>query len=77
MTTLVTGATGLVGSHIVRALIGRGRIVRALVRATSDRSAIEGLRVQIATGDVLDPSSLGAAVSGCDTVFHAAAHFSY
>jgi dihydroflavonol-4-reductase len=74
---LVTGATGLVGSHIVRALVTQGNTVRALARPTSDRSAISGLPLEIAIGDVLDPRTLRTAVKGCDVVFHAAAYFTY
>jgi dihydroflavonol-4-reductase len=77
MRALVTGATGLVGSHVVRALLQRGGAVRVLLRPSSDTSAIDGLDVERCVGDVLDPATLRAAVSGCGTVFHAAAHFSY
>jgi dihydroflavonol-4-reductase len=77
MKALVTGATGLVGSHIVRALIRHGHAARALVRASSDRAALSGLPVDVVIGDVLDPASLAAAMDGCDVVFHAAAYFTY
>ena len=46
MTTLVTGATGFVGSHVARLLVGRGEPVRVLVRPTSQLRAIEGLAVE-------------------------------
>lgn len=74
---LVTGATGLVGSHIVRALLARGYFVRGLIRNTSDCSAIAGLPLETVCGDVLNPRSLKDSVRGCDFVFHAAAHFAY
>jgi dihydroflavonol-4-reductase len=74
---LVTGATGLVGSHVARALLARGDTVRALVRPTSDRGAIAGLPLELYEGDVLEPATLRRAVHGCDVVFHAAAHFAY
>lgn len=67
---LVTGASGFVGSHIVRSLVGQGRKVRVLLRKTSSRKALEGLPVEIFYGDVLDPSSLHAAMAGCGTVFY-------
>ncbi len=67
---LVTGASGFVGSHITRRLTEDGRTVRALLRSTSSREALEGLPVEIALGDVLDPSSLRAAMQGCGTVFY-------
>jgi dihydroflavonol-4-reductase len=74
---LVTGATGLVGSHVVRALLRHDAAVRALVRQTSDRGAIAGLPLDVHVGDVLEPASLRRAVKGCDVVFHVAAHFAY
>ncbi|MFW6065411.1 MAG: NAD-dependent epimerase/dehydratase family protein [Planctomycetota bacterium] len=70
---LVTGATGLLGSHIVEKLIQAGKPVRALVRPTSDTSFLESLNVELAVGDVTDPDSLPAATEGVETVYHAAA----
>lgn len=75
--TLVTGATGIVGSHVVRALLDAGHAVRVLVRPGSDRRALEGLAVELCEGDVLDPASVQAAAAGCAWVFHCAAVFSY
>jgi dihydroflavonol-4-reductase len=74
---LVTGATGLVGSHIVRALVRRGHSVRALRRASSDCAAIDGLPIEIVHGDVLTREGLDNAAAECDVVFHAAADFAY
>jgi dihydroflavonol-4-reductase len=51
--------------------------VKVLVRAASDKSAIQRVPVEIAVGDVLDVRSLDLAARGCDAVFHAAAHFAY
>ena len=65
---LVTGASGHIGGNLVRALLGEGRKVRALVR--SDRRALEGLPLETAAGNVLDYASLEKALRGCDTVFH-------
>jgi len=67
---LVTGASGFVGSHIVRLLTARGRKVRALLRKSSNQAALRNLPVEIVYGDVLDPVSLQAAMQGCGTVFH-------
>jgi dihydroflavonol-4-reductase len=69
---IVTGATGSIGNVLVRTLLDKGRRVRALVRETSDLSAIKGLGVERATGDVLDFDSLVGAFSGADTVYHLA-----
>ena len=73
MTTLVTGATGHLGANLVRALVERGERVRALVRPTTDRRAIDGLNVEVAVGDLKDASSLEAAVEGCERLYHVAA----
>ena len=70
---LVTGATGLLGSHIVEQLVKRGRPVRALVRRNSDTSWLQTQGVELAYGDVTDKASLGKAVQGVDCVYHAAA----
>lgn len=72
-TTLVTGANGHIGSHIVKYLIGRGRSVRAFVRSTSDLRSIDGLDVELVYGDVLDRASVQSAVQGCRVVYHTAA----
>lgn len=73
-TTLVTGATGFVGSAVARALARRGHTLRLLVRANSDLSLIEDLGETV-VGDLLDPASLTAAVQGCRYVFHVAADY--
>ncbi len=73
--TLVTGANGHIGSHIVRQLIEKGKAVRAFVRPTGDLRGLEGLSVQLVYGDVLDRDSVKCAVEGCGVVYHAAAVF--
>lgn len=73
MKALVTGATGLIGSHIVEKLVGRGDAVRALVRPSSDTAWLVERGVELATGDVLDANSLPAALAGVDLVYHCAA----
>lgn len=77
MKVLVTGATGIVGSNLVRALLAASHRVRVLVRASSDRRSLQTLPVELVEGDVLDPASLAGAAKGCTFVFHAAAVFSY
>lgn len=72
---LVTGATGFVGSNVVRELLREGRTVRVLVRRTSDRRAIDGLPLDVCEGDLLDPASLSRAVSGVRHVYHVAADY--
>jgi len=73
--TLLTGATGFVGSAVARALMARGHSLRVLVRPTSDRRNLEGLPVEIVVGDLTDPGSLGLAAEGCRYVFHVAADY--
>ena len=70
---LVTGATGLVGSHIVERLQRDGWVVRALVREHADTTWLSAHHVDLALGDVLDPVPFGAAAAGCDAIFHTAA----
>src|SRR5580693_4541007 len=72
---LVTGGTGFVGAHVVRALLHDGGEVRCLVRAVSRRSNLENLPVEVVVGDVTDPVSLAAAMKGAQTVFHCAADY--
>ena len=75
MTTLITGATGFVGSAVVRRLIDAGHRVRALARADSDRRNLDGLGLEVVTGDLRDPASLARAVAGCSALFHVAADY--
>jgi dihydroflavonol-4-reductase len=73
MTVLVTGGTGFVGGAIVRTLIAQGEQVRVLARRSSKLEPLQSLGVEIAFGDIMDRASVNAALSGCDTLFHAAA----
>jgi nucleoside-diphosphate-sugar epimerase len=70
-TALVTGATGLVGSHIVDRLLADGWSVRALARADSPALASRG--AEVARGDVLDREAFIRAATGVDVIFHSAA----
>ncbi len=70
--TLLTGATGFIGSHLARALRGRGDEVRVTVRAGSDARLIEDLDLELVECDVLDRAAVRAALKGVDRVFHAA-----
>lgn len=73
---LVTGATGLVGSHIVERLLSEGWTVRAMARdpEAARRAIPGGDRVDIVRGDVLDEASFVAAATGAHVIFHCAAH---
>src|SRR5437762_3785995 len=75
MLVFVTGATGLLGSHVARVLADQGADLRLLVRPTSNLRNLEGLKAETVTGDLRDPGSLGKAMAGCDTVFHVAADY--
>jgi uncharacterized protein YbjT (DUF2867 family) len=68
---LLTGATGLLGNEVVRRLTARGTPVRCLVRDPR-RLGPERVRVQLAIGDLADPSSWRNALRGVDTVVHLA-----
>ena len=72
MTVLVTGGSGLVGSHVIEALRSRGAAVRALVRPAS-RAAVERLGADPVPGDVTDPAAWRAAAHGVRGIVHAAA----
>jgi len=77
MAVLVTGASGFVGSWLVRELVKRGEEVRVLCRPQSRLEDLEGLDIQKRFGDVTDPESLREAVTGTDTVFHLAGVVGY
>lgn len=70
---LITGATGLLGSHIAEQLRRDGRKVRALVRPTSDTTFLESIGCEFVYGDVTDPASLLEACRGVEVVYHSAA----
>ncbi len=75
MTTLVTGASGFLGSHVARLLAARGERVRVLLRPTSQKQLLEGLALECVSGDLRDPSSLEKALTGIGGVFHVAADY--
>jgi dihydroflavonol-4-reductase len=75
MKTLVTGATGFLGSHVARALAGRGENVRVLVRPSSDLRTLDGLDAERFQGDLRDRASLDRALDGVQRVFHVAADY--
>jgi len=75
MTTLVTGATGFVGSHVARQLVSAGYPVRILVRKSSNLRALEGLEMEAFEGDLQDGASLERAMQGVRRVYHVAADY--
>jgi dihydroflavonol-4-reductase len=72
---LVTGATGFVGSAIVRAFLAQGYPVRALVRAESLRDNLDGLPIESVEGDICDQQAVARAMMGVRYVVHAAADY--
>ena len=73
--TLVTGATGFIGSHVVRQLLLRGDRVRILARNSSRRANIETFGCEVVIGDLKDPNSMMRCVQGCGRVYHVAADY--
>jgi dihydroflavonol-4-reductase len=73
MKTLVTGASGFIGSAVVRQLLAKGRKVRCFVEPGADRRNLEGLSVEILEGDVRDRARVTSALEGCDALYHLAA----
>lgn len=70
---LVTGATGLVGHHVVERAIAEGNAVRVLVRKPGDARDFTAQGVEAVTGDLGDASTLPEAVQGVDAIVHCAA----
>jgi dihydroflavonol-4-reductase len=75
MRVFVTGATGFLGSHVARLLADQGAELQLLVRPTSNRKNLEGLKAETAVGDLRDPASLEKAMVGCEVMFHVAADY--
>ena len=74
-TVLVTGATGFVGSAVLRVLADRGLRPRALARAASRRTNLEGVDCEIVEGDMTDAASMASAMAGARYLFHVAADY--
>lgn len=75
-TAFVTGSTGLLGNNLVRLLAGRGVRVKALARSREKAAKqFAGVPVEIIEGDMLDVARFAPALTGCDALFHTAAHF--
>jgi dihydroflavonol-4-reductase len=72
---LVTGGSGFLGSAVLRTLLARGVRLRTLVRSTSSRRNLDGLAVELVTGDLNEPESLRRAMRGVRYLFHVAADY--
>ncbi len=72
---LLTGASGFVGSAVLRKLQAAGHQVRVLVRPTSSRRNLVGFDVEVFTGDLTEPATLARAIHGCRVLFHVAADY--
>jgi dihydroflavonol-4-reductase len=72
MTTLVTGASGFIGSHLVDHLLKKGHTVRCLLRSTSSTEWLRNLPIEIVYGDLFTQDALQNAVRGVDYVYHSA-----
>jgi dihydroflavonol-4-reductase len=72
----VTGATGLLGNNLVRALLAKGFLVRALVRSPAKLQKQFGtLPIDAVEGDITNPQTFASRLAGVDTVYHTAAYF--
>ena len=85
---LVTGATGMLGTHLMIELLSRGERVRGLKREESDLTIVKSVfdseqqaalfeNIEWVVGEVLDSDSLIEAMQGCESVYHCAAIVSY
>ena len=77
MKVLVTGATGFLGSHLVRQLVAAGHEVRALYRSAGKLAILDGLTYEGVQAGLDDVDALKRACDGCQVVFHVAAKVDY
>ena len=75
MRAFLTGASGFVGGHLLRALEAAGRDVVCLVRPGSSRRNLEGTSAEVVEGDLTSPESLRGALDACSEVYHCAADY--
>ena len=78
MKVMLTGATGFIGGHTLKALLDAGHEVRALVRSTEKLDRMRALQdieaeVDHVVGDMTDPAAVASALEGCDACVHTAA----
>lgn len=74
-TAFVTGGTGFIGANLVRLLVEEGYQVKALVRPDSRLDNLHNIDVELVKGKLNDPN-LSRLMTGCDVLFHVAAHYS-
>ncbi len=77
--SLVTGATGFIGSHLARQLLERGESVRVLVRDPAKLRAVglaDAPGLEVAQGDLLEPATIRAALAGVRRLYHVAGYIS-
>lgn len=72
MTTLVTGATGFLGRHLVDRLLERGEDVRALARSSRGAGELRARGVEVVLGEITDREQLRSAAAACEQVYHLA-----
>ncbi|GAC1354117.1 MAG: 3 beta-hydroxysteroid dehydrogenase/delta 5--_4-isomerase [Ktedonobacteraceae bacterium] len=72
MKVLITGATGLLGSHLIKELQERGEQIRALVLPVENANKLTAQGVEVVRGDITDASTLKPAVKDIDLIFHLA-----
>lgn len=75
MRVLVLGATGFLGSNLVRALLDQGEEVRALIRPGNPGSTLKGLPLERVYGDLRDAESLARACDGIRIVYHTGGYY--
>ncbi len=75
MKALVIGGSGIIGNHVIRALLSEGIIVRSLTRGITPSKNLDDLNVETMRGDASDEDTLLIAMKGCDWVFHTAAYY--
>ena len=77
MKILVLGATGQLGTNLVRMLLARNVPVRALIRPTSKGTTLEGLEIERIPRDLNDPNCLAIACQGIQVVYHTPGYYPY
>lgn len=76
MRAFVTGATGLLGSNLVHALLEQKHEVRGLVRSKEKAARVfPNQRIDFVAGDMSNVASFASSLAGCDVLFHTAAYF--